>query len=323
MPDAQFDFMRDVLAAPSPVGLESAMTEGVLLPGLQDVLESNPAWGVHRFVGNAGVVVDTAPDDEEGLPRVMFVGHADKIRMQVRNIDKSGKIYIDSDSFLPLTLIGNRVRSFPTLWRDRGHDGGWHCQKHYIHFASAAHRTGTKGVKPSDLYVELGLHGEKRAEQIENAGIRVGDNILLDRHISRAFGPDSFSGAYLDNGLGCFAVAELAKLVAKGGPLENVRCLFAFASHEEIGRFGSRVLAGELRPDVLVAVDVDHDYEAAPNVGSERYPPLAMGKGYTLTYGSICSAALNRLFEDVSLANDIPMQRDVRDTGTDGMAGVL
>ncbi|NGO90867.1 MAG: peptidase M42, partial [Halomonas sp.] len=32
MPDAQFTLMRDILAAPSPVGLEGAMTYGVLKP---------------------------------------------------------------------------------------------------------------------------------------------------------------------------------------------------------------------------------------------------------------------------------------------------
>lgn len=74
----------------------------------------------------------------------MIVGHADKIRMQVssfflsfyinrlatshwyapyaqttiiakvRHIGKDGKIYIDSDSFLPPTLIGHRVKLFTT-----------------------------------------------------------------------------------------------------------------------------------------------------------------------------------------------------------------
>ena len=32
MPEDQFTRMRDILAAPSPVGLEAAMTEGVLAP---------------------------------------------------------------------------------------------------------------------------------------------------------------------------------------------------------------------------------------------------------------------------------------------------
>jgi endoglucanase len=201
----------------------------------------------------------------------MFVGHADKIRMQVRSIDADGKIYVDSDSFLPLTLLGTEVSVFSRSLTHDAHaaadadaavsayeavvngpvsigdaanapykrlSGGTIEALGAIHFASAAHRTGAKGVGKDDLYLELGLSGKDRKAQVQRLGVRAGDSILLDRPIRRGFGPDSFTGAYLDNGLGCFAVAELAKLVSKT-PLDNVRCLFAFATHEEIGRFGS------------------------------------------------------------------------------------
>ena len=32
MPERQFQFMREILAAPSPIGLEAAMSYGVLKP---------------------------------------------------------------------------------------------------------------------------------------------------------------------------------------------------------------------------------------------------------------------------------------------------
>ena len=54
---------------------------------------------------------------------------------------------------------------------------------------------------------------------------------------------------------------QVARNIANHKLQDHVRVQYAFASHEEIGRFGSRVIAGELRPDVLVAVDVNHDYE--------------------------------------------------------------
>ena len=175
------------------------------------------------------------------------------------------------------------------------------------------------------LYLELQIHGDDKKKQVEALGIRPGDPILLDRPIRRGFSPDTFVGAYLDNGLGCFACAEIARLIAERGGMKNVRGLFAMASQEEIGRFGSRVVAGELRPDVIIALDVNHDYVAAPGIGDRRMTPLAMGKGFTLTTGSITSAYLNTLIEKAALKHDIPYQISVsgRDTGTDGMAGVL
>lgn len=78
-----------------------------------------------------------------------------------------------------------------------------------------------------------------------------------------AFGENTFSGAYLDNGLGCFVTTKLASLLAKE-TLKNIRyeilsfyrILFTIAPYEEIGMFGSRVLCNQFRPDVILATDV-------------------------------------------------------------------
>ena len=50
-----------------------------------------------------------------------------------------------------------------------------------------------------------------------------------------------------------------------------------------------------------------------------------MGLGMTLCVGSIASEQLNSVIEHAAASRGIPVQRDVRgrDTGTDGMAGVL
>ena len=326
MPESQFKIMRDIIAAPSPVGLESAMTDGVLKPYIDKFAPK--AWAMHRFQGNAGVVWDTHPGKDD-MFTVMVVGHADKIRMQVRKIGNDGKIWINSDAFLPCTLIGHEV----TLYSDdpqkpgnfRAIEGGTVEAMGAIHFSEPAQRTGDKGIRPKQLYLELQIHGANKSGQIEALGIKPGDTLLLDRPIKRSFSPDTFYGAYLDNGLGCFVAAEVAKLVAGISALKKVRCQFAFASHEEIGRFGSRVMAGELKPDALIAVDVNHDYVAAPNIGDRNMSPLEMGKGFTLSTGAIVTEHLNLLIKKAALKHDIPMQLDVcgNDTGTDGMAGVL
>ncbi len=326
MPEEQFAFMRDILAAPSPIGLEGAMTYGVLKPRFEEFM--GEGWKIHQFRGNAGVVLDTDPGADDKLT-VMIIGHADKIRMQVRSIGDDGKIWINSDSFLPLTLLGHEVTLFsedpdsPGSYRQL--KGGTVEALGAIHFASAALRSGKKGVKKEKLYLELHIHGDNKKDQIERLGIRPGDPILLDRPIRRGFGEDTFTGAYLDNGLGCFVTAEVARLIAEAGGLDEVRCLFTIATHEEIGRFGSRVLAGEFSPDVVVGVDVNHDYVAAPGVGDKRYTPLDMGEGFTMSVGSVVSEFLNQQIESTAKEFDIPIQRDVcgRDTGTDAMAAVL
>ena len=90
----------------------------------------------------------------------------------------------------------------------------------------------------------------------------MGDPVLLNRPIKRCHAAqNTFSGAYLDNGLGCFVAAEVARLVAERGLGKNttgtqLNCQFAFSAHEEIGRFGSRICVAECRPDVLIAGEV-------------------------------------------------------------------
>lgn len=323
MSDARFDVMRRILDAPSPIGLEAAMTRGVLEPYLKSFALGS--WQVHGFQGNAGIVLDTAPHEDFAFS-VMVIGHADKIRMQVRSIGDDGKIWVNTDSMLPSVLVGHRVLLFS---EDPDNHGQWRVIRGgtieavgAIHFADPKLRSGDKGIKAEMIYLELQIHGENKKQQVEALGIRPGDPLLFDRPIQRGFSPDTFVGAYLDNGLGCFVAAEVARLLAEQGGLRNVRYLGAMATHEEIGRFGSRVLTEQFKPNVTIAVDVAHDFVAAPGIGDRRYEPIEMGKGYTLTHGAITSAKLNSMISEVSADHGIPVQHELagRDTGTDAMA---
>jgi putative aminopeptidase FrvX len=325
MPEKQFNFMRDILAAPSPIGLEAAMSYGVIKPVFESIMPKS--WKIHQFKGNAGLVLDTHPGDTKRTS-LMIIGHADKIRLQVRSIGKDGKIWVNTDSFLPCTLIGHEVKLFTQNPKKPGDyriiEGGTLEALGAIHFADAGQRSGEKGIKAEMIYLELQMFGEKSKEAVEKLGIRAGDPIILNRPIKRGFGENSFYGAYLDNGLGCFVVSEIARILAKA-PLKNLRVLYTIATHEEIGRFGSMAIAGEMRPDILIGSDVNHDYDAAPGIGAKRMNPLSMGKGFSLSNGSITSAYLISLIEKACQAKGVPYQIDFtgRDTGTDAMAAAL
>ncbi len=325
MPEKQFEWMKEILAAPSPIGLEAAMSYGVIKPFFEEIKPDS--WAVHQFKGNAGIVLDSHPGEDDRTS-VMIIGHADKIRLQVRSIGNDGKIWVNSDSFLPCTLIGHEVKLFSQNPKNPGNyrliEGGTIEALGAIHFSEPGQRTGDKGIKPTELYLELQIHGEKCKEQIEKLGIRAGDPIILDRPIRKGFSKNTFYGAYLDNGLGCFMVAELARIFAKK-PLKNIRVLYTIATHEEIGRFGATAIAGEMKPDILIGADVNHDYDAAPGLGAKKMNSLAMGKGFSITGGSVTSEYLHSIIEKSCQAKDIPYQMDMsgRDTGTDAMAAAL
>ncbi len=326
MPEGQFAFLRDIVGAPSPIGLEAAMTFGVIEPAVRKFLPKG--WAIRKFRGSASLVVDSAPAARDAFS-VMLIGHADKIRLQVRSVGEDGKVWLNSDSFLPSTLVGQEAILFS---EDPAAPGEWRVLEGAtieavgaVHFADPDLREGRKGITAPMLYLELHTHGADGRKQVERMGIKAGDPVLLARKVRRGVAPDTFSGAYLDNGLGCFVVAEALRLVAESGGLRNVRILGAMAAYEEVGRLGSRVLAQELRPDAVVAIDVAHDFKAAPGVADKRFPPNAMGEGFTLAAGAITSAWLNSLIARVAQEQAIPMQWKVagKDTGTDAMAAVL
>lgn len=325
MPQGQFDFMSRVLAAPSPIGFEAAMSYGVIKPEFEAFMPNT--WAVHQFKSNASLVFDSHPGRDD-LTSIMIVGHADKIRMQVRKIDSDGKVWINTDSFLPTTLIGHEVKVFCQNPQQAGFykviEGCTVEALGAIHFSTTAQRSGEQGIKPESIYLELHIHGEERKKQVEALGLRAGDPILLDRPIKQGVAQDTFYGAYLDNGLGCFSVTEIARTLAAES-LDNVRVLYTIATHEEIGRFGSTQVVGELKPDVLIATDVNHDYEAAPGIASRNMNPLQMGKGFTIGRGSVASEFLVKTLETVCHDQKIPYQLDFsgRDMGTDGMAAAL
>jgi putative aminopeptidase FrvX len=325
MPHDQFERMRAILAAPSPIGMEAAMTTGVIEPMMRGYMPKG--WAIHRFKGHAGLVLDTCPGDT-ARPSIMLVGHADKIRMQVRSIADDGKIYLNTDSFLPNVIVGHEVLLFSEQPEKPGHwrriEGGTIEGIGAIHFSEPAQRSGEKGLPPESIYLELQMHGEKCKERLQQLGLKAGDPVILHRPIRRGFSPDTFYGAYLDNGLGCFMVTELGRLLAQS-PLKNLRVLLAIATHEEIGRFGAAALAGDFRPDVLIGTDVGHDYDAAPNLTAKRMNPEAMGKGFALSVGSIITPYLNQLVMEACQQAGIPVQPTVvgRDTGTDAMGAAL
>ncbi|MGQ0614536.1 MAG: peptidase M42 [Planctomycetaceae bacterium] len=326
MPDGQFALLRQIIGAPSPIGLEGAMTFGVIEPAVRAFLPAG--WAIHKFRGSASLVVDSAPDARDAFS-VMLIGHADKIRLQVRSVGEDGKVWLNSDSFLPATLVGQEAILFS---EDPAAPGEWRVLEGAtieavgaVHFAEPDLREGRKGITAPMLYLELHTHGPDGMGQVEKLGIKAGDPVLLARKVRRGVAPDTFSGAYLDNGLGCFVVAEALRIAAEGGGLRNLRLLGAIAAYEEVGRLGSRVLAQEFRPDAVIAIDVAHDYKAAPGVADKRHTPNAMGQGFTLAAGAITSAWLNSFIARVAREQAIPMQWKVvgKDTGTDAMAAVL
>lgn len=133
--------------------MEGGMTFGVIEPFYKSIMQKD--WSIRKFKGNAGIVLDTHPNQKD-MFTVMIVGHADKIRMQVSDIGADGKIWVTTDSMLPATLIGNKVKLFCEDPNKPGHyrviEGATVEALGAIHFADRAVITGERGITKKQMY---------------------------------------------------------------------------------------------------------------------------------------------------------------------------
>ena len=64
MSPQRFELMRTILDAPSPIGLEAAMTRGILEPHMRSFMPED--WVIHSFKGNAGIcLLYTSPSPRD------------------------------------------------------------------------------------------------------------------------------------------------------------------------------------------------------------------------------------------------------------------
>jgi putative aminopeptidase FrvX len=331
---SQFRLLKKLAAAPSATGFESALTEGVAVREFESFMPGD--WQIRRFTGSASVVLDTMPNASRDVLTVMFVGHADKIRLQVRKIGDDGKIWVNTDSFMPAAIIGHR---FNLMVEDVNRPGTYKFLRDLtaqavgaIHLAEQDVRSGKKGIEAKQIYLETGLYGKNRKKQLEELGVKPGQPALFAREIDRGPTKGTFQGAYLDDSLGCLTIIETAREYAEychqTAAMEKkwpIRFLFALASHEEIGLYGSRMLAAQLQPNVIIGVDVNHDYDAAPGITDRKMYNLTMGEGCTLTNGATHNYELVSLMHAVAVEANVTVQDDFNGqmTGNDSMSAAL
>ena len=124
----------------------------------------------------------------------------------------------------------------------------------------------------------------------------------------------------MDNRLGAYVALESTRRCAEGaGPGGSMAGVAAV--QEEIGLFGARTSAFELRPDIAVAVDVTHATDA-PGVDEKELGVHPLGSGPVIGRGSTLSPKVFELLVETAEAEGIEysIAASGRSTGTDADA---
>jgi putative aminopeptidase FrvX len=245
----------------------------------------------------------------DAAPLLAVVGHIDEIGLVVSHIDEKGFLYFKAiGGWDPQILVGQRVEV-------RGRDGlvlGVVGRKP-IHLLEAEQRK--KVVELKGLHIDIGAGDRDQAA----TSIRVGDPVTIAAEPVRMVGSRLVSRA-MDNRLGAYVALESLRRCHERGRLAGSFAAIA-AVQEEIGLFGSRTSAFEVRPDLAIAIDVTHATDA-PGVEEKELGSHALGSGPVVGRGSTLSPKVFELL--IEAAEEAGIEHTIaasgRGTSTDADA---
>lgn len=251
------------------------------------------------FVDAFGNVVGTrhGGDRETSL---MISAHSDEIGMLVKSVESTGMVRIAPIGGVSESLlVGRHVRA-------RGVSGV--VGNKAGHISTPEERRTAPTFR--DLYVDFGFD---TAEDVESAGIRVGDPIAYDAPVKRLGNPDRISGKAVDNRISCALVVLLAKALKEATLPSTVH--FVVTVQEEVGLRGAKIITHRLNPTAAIAVDT-MPAGGTPDVSDTQDLTMRIGEGPVLTLasrsssgGALTQPGMVRFLDSCAEMVDVSMQR--------------
>ena len=245
----------------------------------------------------------------DAAPLLAVVGHIDEIGLVITHIDEKGFLWFAPiGGWDPQILVGQRVEV-------RGPGGlvpGVVGRKP-IHLLEADQRK--KVVELKGLHIDIGAADRDEAAEL----IRVGDPVTIAAEPVRLAGDRLVSRA-MDNRLGAYVALEALRRCDERGSLSGSFAAVA-AVQEEIGLFGARTAAFEVRPDLALAIDVTHATDA-PGIDEKEVGTHPLGSGPAIGRGSTLSPKVFELLVETAEAEGIDhtISASGRGTSTDADA---
>ncbi len=166
------------------------------------------------------------------------------------------------------------------------------------------------------MHIDIGAADREEAEAL----VRVGDPVVIAAEPMAVAGERLVSRA-MDNRLGAYVALESLRRCAEGDEPGGSFAAVA-AVQEEIGLFGARTAAFEVRPDIAIAVDVTHATDA-PGVDEKEIGSHPLGSGPVIGRGSTLSPKVFELLVETAEAEGIEYSISASGRGTSTDADVL
>ncbi len=292
------DFLHKYLNSSSPTGFESE-GQKVWLKYIKPYVDE---WHTDNYGTLYGII------NPKKKFTVVIEGHADEISWFVNYISEDGYISVirngGSDHII---APSKRVNIFTKKGIVRG-VFGW----------PAIHVRRGKDSKLSpeleNIFVDVGASSK---EEVLKMGVHVGCVLTFDDELEK-LNDSYYIGRALDNRIGGFCIAEVARLLKKNKKKLPYRLCIVNAVQEEIGLRGAQMIADTINPDVAIITDVCHDTNS-PLYKKKIQGDTKAGLGPSLTVAPAVHNKLLDLIIDTAEKKKIPFQRAAssRSTGTD------
>ena len=295
-----YQFLKDYINNPSPVGFESS-GQKIWLNYLKQYVDTT-------FTDPYGTAVGVINPDAPF--KVVIEAHADEISWFVNYITEQGLIHLKRNGG-----VDHQIAPSMRVWI-HGKKGpvkavfGWPA----IHTRMSNAEQKEPQPKVETLTLDCGARSKK---EVEALGIHIGavvtytdgfDELAHDFIIGRAF----------DNRIGGFMIAEVARMLHENKKKLPFGLYIVNAVQEEIGLRGAEMIARRIKPDIAIITDVTHDTNT-PTINKAIEGDIQSGKGPTLSYAPAIHNKLLNIVEEVATAKKIPVQFHAlsRSTGTD------
>ncbi len=296
--DTSLQFLEQYLNTASPTGYEHA-GQKIWMDYLRPFVDSIE---VDNYGTCYGII------NPEAEFKVVIEAHADEISWYVNYITDDGLIYVIRNGGSDHMIAPSKVVNL------HGEKGivkgvfGW----------PAIHTRGAGSDKPvpkiENIFIDCGATSR---EEVEELGVHVGTMItypdqffeLNDRYfVSRA----------LDNRIGGFMIAEVARLLKEHGKELPFGLYITNSVQEEVGLYGADMIADTIKPNIAIVTDVTHD-TSTPMIEKKKEGDQKCGKGPVVFYAPSVHHTIREVIVDAAKENNIPFQRAAasRATGTD------
>lgn len=176
--------------------------------------------------------------------RVMVSAHMDEVGFMINEVKKDGYLGFDTVGGISESVMaGRRVR----VLGKEGYINGVIASK-AIHHKDKKERE--KAVSVDKLYIDIGAKDADEARKYAD----IGDFAVFESEFY-SFGDGYVKGKALDDRMGCAAMIEVMRSLAKAPPKADTDVCFCFTVREEIGLSGAKVAAYELRPDIGIVLE--------------------------------------------------------------------